>query len=115
MMHARLCAAVVPAVLVFGCASTPMPADRLASAEAGIRGAQEVGADSVPQASLHLKMARDQVAQAKGLSESGDNERATLVLARAETDAELALALARESVARGEANAVLTQIQSIRH
>jgi hypothetical protein len=115
MMHARLWAAVVPAVLVFGCASTPMPADRLASAEAGIRGAQEVGADSVPQASLHLKMARDQVAQAKNLSESGDNERATLVLARAETDAELALALARENVARGEANAVLTQIQSLRH
>ncbi len=115
MMHARLWAALGPVFLVFGCASTPVPPERLVSAEAGIRGATEVGAEGVPQASLHLKMARDQVAQAKTLSEGGDNERATLVLARAETDAELALALARENVARGEANAVLTQIQSLRH
>ncbi len=114
MMHARLLAALGPVLLVFGCASTPMPAERLASAEAGIRGATEVGADGIPQASLHLKMARDQVAQAKGLSQNGDNERATMVLARAETDAELALALARENAARGEANALLAQIQTLR-
>jgi hypothetical protein len=114
MSHARRWAALGPVLLVLGCASTPMPAEHLASAEAGIRGATEVGAEAVPQASLHLKMARDQVAQAKGLTQSGDNDRATLVLERAETDAELALALAKESTARGDASAVLAQIQALR-
>jgi hypothetical protein len=54
------------------------------------------------------------VAQAKGLAQSGDDERAVGVLARAEADAELALTLARESAARVEASAVLAQIQNLR-
>jgi hypothetical protein len=106
--------ALVPALTSLGCATAPVPAERLASAEAGIRGAAEVGAEGVPQAALSLKRARDQVAYAKSLAEKGDNERAELVFARAETDAELALALARESAARAEANAVLAQIQTLR-
>jgi len=97
-----------------GCGGAPLPADRLASAEAGIRGASEVGAQSVPEAALHLKMARDQVAQAKTLSSEGDADRAALVLARAEADAELALALTRETAARAEADAVLAQVQALR-
>jgi hypothetical protein len=114
MMHARRWTALLPVLSLLGCASAPVPAERLASAEAGIRGATEVGAEGVPQAALHLKLARDQVTQAKGLAQGGDNERAVLVLARAEADAELALTLARESAARVEANAVLAQIQTLR-
>jgi hypothetical protein len=106
--------ALLPAVASLGCASAPVPAERLASAEAGIRAATEVGAEGVPQAGLALKLARDQVAFAKSLAEKGDNERAELVFARAETDAELAVALARENAARAEANAVLVQIQTLR-
>jgi Domain of unknown function (DUF4398) len=97
-----------------GCGGAPLPADRLASAEAGIRGASEVGAQSVPEAALHLKMARDQVAQAKTLSREGDADRAATVLARAEADAELALALTRETAGRAEADAVLAQVQALR-
>ncbi len=114
MMHARRWTALLPVLSLLGCASAPVPAERLASAEAGIRGATEVGAEAVPQAALHLKMARDQVAQAKGLASSGDNDRAALMLTRAEADAELALTLARESAARAEASAMLAQIQTLR-
>ena len=114
MMYARRWTALVPVLSLLGCASAPVPAERLASAEASIRGATEIGAEGVPQAALHLKLARDQVAQAKGLAQSGDNDRAVGVLSRAEADAELALALARESAARLEANAVLAQIQNLR-
>lgn len=99
---------------IVGCGGAPLPADRLASAEAGIRGAREVGAESVPEAALHLKMARDQVAQAKTLSSEGDADRAAMVLARAEVDAELALAMTRETAARAEAGAVLAQVQALR-
>jgi hypothetical protein len=105
---------LVTTVSVAGCGAAPLPADRLASAEAGIRGAHEVGAESVPAAALHLKMARDQVALAKALSRDGDGDRAALVLARAEADAELALALTREEAARAEAGAVLAQVQALR-
>jgi hypothetical protein len=114
MMHARRRTALVPVLALLGCASAPVPAERLASAEAGIRAAVEVGAEAVPQAALHLKLARDQVAQAKALAESGEHERAAGVLARAEADADLALVLARESAARLEANVVIAQIQNLR-
>ena len=114
MTHMDMCRALVPVMAMAGCAAAPVPAERLASAEAALRGAAEVGAEGAPQAALHLKLARDQIAQAKGLDASGDTARAALVLYRAEADAELALVLAREGAARAEANAVLAQVQALR-
>jgi hypothetical protein len=114
MIHARHWTGLVPIAALLGCATVPVPAEKLASAEAGIRAAAEVGAEGVPQAALHLKEARDQVQQAKGLIQSGDRDRATMFLSRAEADAELSLALARESAARAEATAVLAQVQALR-
>lgn len=114
MMHARRWTGLTLVPALFGCASTTLPAERLASAEAGIRGAVEVGAEGVPQAALHLKMARDQVAQATALQREGETDRAAMVLARAEIDAELALVLTRESAAHAEASALLAQVQALR-
>jgi hypothetical protein len=112
MTHSRWLI-LLPVVMV-GCASAPVPAQRLASAEAASRGALEVGAEATPQAALHLKLAHDQIAQAKQLIQDGDNERAGFVLARAEADAELALALSRETAARNEATAAQAQVQALR-
>ena len=50
----------------------------------------------VDSARLHLQLARDQTDEAKKMAASG-NDRAVLVLARAESDAELAVGLAREA------------------
>jgi hypothetical protein len=79
-----------------GCASVPPPTDHLASAIAAVRGAQEAGAGQVPKAALQLKLAEEQVAQARVMMKRGDNERADFMTLRAFNDAELALALARE-------------------
>lgn len=91
------------AALAFaGCAAVTVPAAELASSEASIRGAEEMGASGVPPARLHLQLARDQTEEAKKMAASGDT-RAVLVLARAESDAELALGLAREAKVHAEA------------
>lgn len=113
MFHAKWLA-MIPILGAAACASAPIPADRMASAEAAIRSAAEVGAEGTPQASLHLKMARDQLADAKNLINSGDIDRAEMVLTRAQIDAELALVLARESAARAKATALMTEAQAIR-
>ena len=85
-----------------GCASVQIAPDRLQRNEASIRAAEEMGASGVPAAKLHLQLAKDQTEKAKKLALDGD-ERATLVLSCAESDAELALGLARESTVHGDA------------
>lgn len=81
--------------LLTACATVTLPAERLEGAQASVRGAQELGADRLPQARLHLQLAKDQIAEGRKLAADGD-ERALLVLARGQADAELALGLARE-------------------
>ena len=78
-----------------GCASIQLPPERLERAQASMRGAEELGASTVPEAKLHLQLAKDQTETAKRMAADGD-ERSILVMARAESDAELALVLARE-------------------
>jgi hypothetical protein len=87
--------AAAPIALACG-ATIPEPKQPMADAESASRSAREVGADTQPAAKLHVKLADEQIAQAKALIASGENERATSVLLRARADAELALALARE-------------------
>lgn len=93
---------MMPAALLC-CASHPPPTDNLASAIAAVRGAQEAGAAQVPQARLQLKLAEEQVTQARDMMKKGDNERADYMTLRAYNDAELALALAREQQANTRA------------
>ena len=95
------------------CATVPPPHERVASSEAAIRGAGEVGAEQVPQAALHLKLAQEAVQRAKVLMKDGDNEEAGFVLLRAQADAELALALARENKTQMEARQVIERARSI--
>lgn len=86
--------------LCAGCgASRPPPTDHLASAIAAVRGAQVAGAAQVPKASLQLRLAEEQVAQARAMIKNGQNERADYLTLRAFNDAELALALTRENEA----------------
>jgi len=96
---------LVPALSAasFGCASHPPPSDHLATAIAAVHGAQVAGAAQVPQAALQLKLAEEQVAQAREMIERGDNERADYMTLRAFNDAELAVALTRAHEARTRA------------
>jgi hypothetical protein len=82
----------------------PPPNENLGGAEAAARSAQEIGADRDPQAALYLKMANDQIAQAKDSMRNGDDAEASRSLYRAKADAELSLQLAKEVSARKAAD-----------
>lgn len=92
-------------LLSIACASAPQPTERLASAQAAVRAAKEVGAKDVPQAQLHTQLAEEQIIHANKLIDEGEMERAEMVLRRATADAELAVALARETQSQRQAEA----------
>lgn len=99
----------------FACAcggSMPEPKQALADSESASRSARELGADSQPAARLQLKLADEQIANAKALIANGDDDRATYVLLRARADAELALSLAREQAALVEKQKAIQQSSS---
>jgi hypothetical protein len=68
----------------------------------------------VPKAALHVKKAKDQIAQAKQLIEEGENEKASWALERASADATLALSLAREVALQNEANKAMADIEELK-
>ena len=93
------------------CASAPapIPAERLAGVESEIRAAQEIGAQNVPEAKLHLQNATDQL---KAAQSSKDPEVAARKLDNAKAEAELANALTREQIAKNEAQQAKARLAS---
>ena len=112
---AGLAASSLLALFLVACGSSlPPPSDKLASAEAAARSARELGAEREPKAALHLRLATEQIDQAKKLMADGDNKRADLVLQRASSDAELAVMLAKENTARGEAEKAQERVKNVK-
>lgn len=106
---------IIALALVAGCGgSYPPPTQRMADSESAVRAAQEVGGQNEPQAALHLKLAQEQIDQAKALMADGDNQRADFVLMRADADAELAVALARQATARQQAKDAQDQLAKLK-
>ena len=52
----------VALLVITGCATATLPADRLTSLEASIRAADEVAAGQQPQPSLHVRLAEEELA-----------------------------------------------------
>ena len=100
-------------VSAVGCAGARVAPEKFEQSQASIRGAEEVGADKVPAAKLHLQFAKDQTDRAKKMSAEGD-ARAELMLARARSDAELAVALSREEATRQEAARAADELKALR-
>jgi len=95
-----------------GCgAAATAPNSRIASTEAAIRGARELGAASVPSASLHLRLSEEQLQQARGAIAVDENERADILLQRAQADAELAIGLTRELTAATSSQQAAEKLQ----
>ena len=84
------------AALVVGCGSYPKPTDAAFEGRSHDSRRARSGRRRVPAAALSVKLAQEEVQKAKQLMEDGDNKRAELILMRAQADAELALAQARE-------------------
>jgi len=103
---------VVGLALFSGCASAPPLRTEASTSE--INAAEEAGAAKVPQASLHLQMAKEELELAKGLSAKGEKKRAASMLLRAEADAELAVALSRGDAEKSEARAAVERVHQLR-
>jgi uncharacterized protein YpmB len=106
-----LAVAVVAAAIVAGCASAPVSTEASTS---GIRAAEEAGAAKVPQASLYLQLAKEELDLAKGMSKEGKKNEAASMLVRAEADAELAVALSRGDAEKLEAQAAAERVRKLR-
>lgn len=101
-------------LVMAGCASHPVPNAKVATSEAAIRAAEESGAKDVPQAALHLKLAEEQLQAGKNLIKEDENERAEYTLLRAQSDAELAIALSHTAESRDEAGKALAEVKAVR-
>lgn len=106
-------AIVVGAIaIVTGCSSTHKQL-RTEASTSGIRAAEEVGADKVPQASLHLQMAKEELELARRLAAKGDKKEAASMLLRAEADSELAVALSRGDAEKTEALSAIDRVRQL--
>ena len=101
-------------LLGVGCGSSAPPTLQQSKTQSAIRGAEVAGAEDTPKAKLHLKMAKDHLANAEQLISEEEYDDATLVLRRAEADAELAIALAKESTARERAEDLQRKVQELK-
>jgi hypothetical protein len=109
--------ATVLAVGLMACAPkgtmSPRSAQQMTDVQANIRAAQESGAEQEPRAALHLKLARDQLSEARRLSGAGEYRASDRALARAAHDAELARTVARETNLRRDADATQARIDAL--
>ena len=103
--------AVMAIAIVAGCANAPL---RTEASTSGIRAAEEAGAAKVPQASLHLQLAKEELELANGLAEKGKKEEAESMLLRAEADAELAVVLSHGDAEKSEAMAAVERVRQLR-
>ena len=106
-----LAVAIVTIAIAAGCARAPLKTEASTS---GIRAAEESGAAKVPQASLNLQLAKEELDLAKGLAAKGDKEEAASMLLRAQADAELAVALSHGDAEKLEAQAALERVRKLR-
>ena len=95
-----------------GCGSS-LSAETVAQPQAEIRAAEEAGANDVPEAALHLKMARDRVALGDQLANEGHDQQASRAYGRAKADAELSVLLARESVLEKKAQQAIDKAKAL--
>lgn len=103
---------LLSAAATSGCATTrPLHVESSASA---IRSAEEHGAPTYPQASLHLQLAKEELKAATDLNAAGEEDEAKSLLLRAEADAELAVALSRAAAEKAEAEAAMARVRQLR-
>ena len=103
--------AVAAAGIVAGCANAPL---RTEASTSGIRAAEEAGAANVPQASLNLQLAKEELETARRLAARGEKEKADSMLMRAEADAELAVALSHKDAEKTEAMEAVKRARQLR-
>jgi hypothetical protein len=112
MNMAVLAGSVLFAVVIAGCGSSP--AINKEPSTSAISAAEEAGASKIPNASLYLQLAKEELENAKGLATNGDKEQAESMLLRAQADAELAVALSRGDADKTEATQAIERVRQLR-
>jgi hypothetical protein len=108
----------IGAVLLVGltaCAvprSPTPPTARVGSAEEAVKAAVREGARTHPRALRQLQLAESELARARALIRQGEYREAESLLKRAEADAEVAEALARQAHVRAQANVARPHVAS---
>ncbi len=95
------------------CSSNKPPNTELTAAQSAVSAAEARGAQEVPQASLHLKMAKDAIGEAEEFMKNKDYEKAKAALERAHIDAQLAKSLATEEQIKEEAQEQIERVKSL--
>jgi hypothetical protein len=104
---------VLVTFLTCACAAGALSGAQVSKVNGEIQAAHAVGAHNDPQAALYLKLATDELAAAKRLSDNGEGQKARLTLERARVDAQLAIVLSKETLAREEARAALHKVRQV--
>ncbi|MCB9728209.1 MAG: DUF4398 domain-containing protein [Deltaproteobacteria bacterium] len=99
--------------LLGACATATLPTERVAEPRATVSAAEEAGAQEIPEARLHLKMAKDQIASAEKALDDGNEGKASRLFARATADAEVALELARLESTRRDAREAWREVKEL--
>ena len=86
---------VVGSLLIAGCASTPMPNEKLAVAKASVQRAEQAGGPAAAPA--EMASAHDKLAHANQAADARNGEEATQLAEQANADARLAEALADQA------------------
>lgn len=114
MRHMLLVGSLSFLALAAGCAGSKTVV-RTESSTSAIRAAEEVGASEVPRASLHLQLAKEELARAMEFAERGEKDKAASMLLRAEADGELAILLSREQAEKLEAAQALERVRQLQN
>lgn len=96
------------------CASTTPSTEKATSSSGAIRAAEEVGATHSPDAALYLQLAKEEFGRATAMNDKRDKARADRLLLRAQTDAELSLALARNENEKAAAVSAIDQVRKLK-
>ena len=109
---AMLAGIILVAATIAGCGTSP-EVDKEVSTSA-ISVAEESGASKIPNASLYLQLAKEELENAKGLATKGDMDQAQTMLLRAQADGELAVALSLEDADKKEAIQATERVRQLR-
>jgi Domain of unknown function (DUF4398) len=107
---ASFCAALI--ISVAGCATTPVPNEKLAVARSSVQRAEQAGAQEY--APVEMASARDKLARAEKAAADREEQPATQLAEQANADAQLAEATAQEKRSRKAAMEQDANLQALR-
>lgn len=105
--------ACIAVCTIAGCASTPVPLEKIAVAKAAVQRAEQSGAPEY--APVELSTARDKLNRAEKAAADHDAEPATLLAEQANIDAQLAEATATEHHSHAAAAEFDASMQALRN